>query len=197
MRHLWTPPYGELRPLARSYRRPFFVRVPNSKREADLVLRRKRVRWLIRWKVRKAEDTTRFAPCMNIITRRGMGKKMGEGSQKLDAIVKGTRYLNWKCVRLETKNAISRPGSALLMPYIAEEGIGTGVPLIFTTWESWDSRLIKLAFACSIRINQCPFYVRYSSIDVRAINNDSARWILYVSKLRKLFRGWFHTPSFT
>lgn len=37
-------PYGELRLLARSYRHPFSVRVPNSKREADLALRRKCVR---------------------------------------------------------------------------------------------------------------------------------------------------------
>lgn len=78
---------------------------------------------------------------------------------------------------IETKNAISRSGSALLMPYIAEEGIGTGVPLIFTG----DIRIFRLAtYKARVRMqypcfNQCPFYVRYSSTDVRAINNDSAR----------------------
>lgn len=56
------------------------------------------------------------------------------------------------------------------MPYIAEEDIGTGVPLIFTG----DMKIFWLATykahamcASYLRFNQCPFYVKYFSTDVR------------------------------
>lgn len=46
---------------------------------------------------------------------------------------RNARYLNWKCVRVETQRAPYRAPVALLTPHIAEAGIGKDVPLIFAS----------------------------------------------------------------
>lgn len=72
-------------------------------------------------------------------------------SRKLDAIVKGTRaqYLNWKCVRIETRRDEGTGYTALvalLTSHIAEDSIGTGRSFNFQRRErerrSLDSRLL-------------------------------------------------------
>jgi len=102
---------------------------------------------------------------MNIITHTHDGKEDGSEAEVRCDRERNARYLNWKCVRAETRNVIS----LLLTLHIAEEGIGTDVPLIFA------SGMKVLRFASH-------------KVCIRIYNSHISIWI-NIDYLKKAFTG--------
>lgn len=112
---------------------------------------------------------------MNIIARPG-GKEDGSGSLaevRCDR-ERNARYLNWKCVRIEARSK-GTALVALLTSHIAEEGIGTGIPLISSVGDASIPRYLETRDFYDALPRQ-----RVSRICTRTINIANISRLMYI-----------------